>query len=148
MMKSNIKAVSVILGWAVGLDAFTLWAIFQGLLLPQVVNGGGLQSEVLNGNPIALGIFYSGILGTSVLAALAISDLGRAVISFFASYLLAAILNVIILALPDFTGAYNDPLGVLVGASVTFTFFAFFPLSLIAAVGGTLFGSAVAERYL
>jgi hypothetical protein len=147
-MKRIIKAIAIVLGWAVALDAFTLWAIFQGLLLPQIITGGGLLPEVINGNPIALGIFYSGIFGTSVLAALVIYEVGQAIISFFASYFLAAILNVIILSLPDITGTYNDPIGALTNASVNFTLTAFFPLPLIVGLVGTLLGIGVAERYL
>lgn len=147
-LKRIVKGIAIVLGWAVCLDAFTLWAIFQGLLLPQIVSGGGLLPEVLSGNPVVLGIFYSGIFATSILAALIIYEVGQAVISFFVSYFLAAFLNLIILSLPDITGTYNDPIGAVTNASVNFTFTAFFPLPLIIGFAATLLGIGVAERYL
>lgn len=138
----------VVLGWAAALDAFTLWTMFQGLLLPQNVNGGGLQPEVLAGNPTVLGIFYLGILGSSVLASLVLADLGSAILSFFASYSLAAILTFVTLILPDVTGIYNDPSQLLTGAAVGFTFTAYFPFPLLIELVGTLLGVGLAERLL
>lgn len=141
------KYVLLILGWGTSTAALTLATIFQGLLLPRNINGGGLYSEVVSSNPIWLVIFYLGNLTICLVAAMAISDVSRALVSFFASFLVAAGITDLVLALPDFLGIFPFP-GALQEAATIFTLTAFFPVLLLVNFAGTILGISLAERYL
>jgi len=52
----------------------------------------------------------------------------------------------LVLILPELLGAYGSP-GVLVEASIRFTFVALFPFPLIAGLVGTILGSALGEMH-
>jgi hypothetical protein len=144
----KLKPLLVILGWSASMAALTLATIFQGLLLPKVIgSGGGLLPEVVNASPVWLWIFYLGNFGICVLAALIISDLGTAIVSFFPSYIGAIIITYLILALPDFLGLFPYP-GALEGSAVNFVFGAYFPLMLIINLTGTLAGVMLGEHFL
>jgi hypothetical protein len=144
---NKAKPGLIILGWGASMAAFTLGAIFQGLLLPHVpISGGALLSKVINGNPLVLLVFYGGLFGTSVLAAVIIAELGHSVLSFFASYGLASLLTYIVLALPDILGMFPIP-GALEESATIFTFSALFPLPFLLGFVGALIGSALSERF-
>lgn len=142
-----IRIVLVVLGWATTVAALTLFTIFNGQLLPKNINGGGLYYEVVNASPIGLWIFYLGSFGTSLLCAMMISDAGKALICFLPSYIGAAIITFLVLALPDFVGVY-DPSQVIQESAVVFTLGAFFPLLLLANFAGTIAGIFLGERWL
>jgi len=143
----RVKPVLVILGWSTSMAAFALTTIFQGQLLPREFNGGGNYVQVLNASPLGLWIFYFGTFATSVLAAMVISDAGKALVSFFVSFLGAAIITDLVLSLPDFLGIFAIP-GALQEAAVIFTFTAFFPLLLLVTLAGTILGIGLGERLL
>jgi hypothetical protein len=144
----KVKPLIVIAGWAATIAGFTLGAIFQGLLLPKVVgNGGGLLPEVLGVSSVGLWVFYLGCFGTSVLAALVLADASKALVSFFPSYVFGALITYIVLIVPALTGTFPLP-SVLEESAVIFTFTAFFPVLLFAALAGTLLGIFLAEKIL
>lgn len=135
----------VILGWATSSGAITLATIFQGLLLPKNINGGGLYAQVVGGNDFAVLAFYAGNFAISIIAVLYISDATKSLISFFASYLGTALLIYFVLGLPDLAGVY-DPLGVIQESASVFTFTAVFPLMLVVNFTATFLGILLAEH--
>jgi hypothetical protein len=138
----------IVIGWATSMAALTLATIFEGLLLPKVIGaGGGLLSEVVNASPLGLWTFYIGNFSVCVLAAMVISDFGTAIVSFFPSFLGAALITYLVLALPDFLGIYPFP-GVLQESAAIFTFGAFFPLLLLVSLAGTIVGIGLGEHFL
>jgi hypothetical protein len=138
----------IVLGWATATAALALFTIFQGQLLPKnIITGGGQYAEVLSPNPIWLWIFYSGNFAICVLAAMVIADMGETLVSFFASFLGAALITGLVLALPDLLGIFPYP-GALEQAAVIFTFGAFFPLLFLVDFAGAIAGAALAERVL
>ena len=142
----RFKPFLAVLGWSASTAALAVATIFQGLLLPKVYgSGGGFLDEVVNQNPLGLWIFYLGNFGICVLAAIVISDLGTSIIGFFVSYMGAAVITYMVLALPDFLGVYPIQ-GVLSGSAVTFAFTAFFPLLLLVNLVGTFVGVGLGER--
>jgi hypothetical protein len=143
----GFKIFLVVLGWSTSSAAFALATIFQGQLLPRNINGGGLYADVTNGDPLVLLLFYGGSFAISILAALVISDVGVSLASFFSSYIGTGLITYFVLGLPDLFGVY-DPLGVIQGSAVTFTFTALFPLLLFVSLAGTVAGMALAERFL
>jgi hypothetical protein len=142
-----LRAALVVLGWSTASAAFSLGTIFQGQLLPRNINGGGLYSDVLNANPLWLWLFYIGNFAVCVVASMVISEVGKAVISFFLSYTGAALITYFVLALPDYVGIY-DPTQVLQESATVFVFTAFFPLLLLVNLSGTVAGIALGERLL
>src|SRR5215831_9619352 len=104
----NIRVISrlapslIVLGWASCIAALTLFTIFQGLLLPKNINGGGLYTEVVSPNPIWFVIFYLGNFLVCAFSAIVISDyvndIGRTMVSFFAAFGVAALITDTILA--------------------------------------------------
>ncbi len=143
----RLKPALVTLGWGTSLAAITLWAVFQGLLLPRVQ--GGLLPEVLESQTWRLAAYYAAIFGVSVLAAIILSDFGKALASFFASYGLGAVITYWVLALPGFTSPGTDVAfrELLVRAAIDFTFRAFFPFPLFLELMATTLGVALAERF-
>lgn len=139
------KVPLIIIGWGTVLATLTLGAIFQGFLLPTV--GGGLLPEVYNAGPMILLIYYLGCFGVSALAAMVIYDAGRAIIGFFASYMLSGLLTFLVLALPELIGIVQTD-GILEQAAVLHTFQAVFPIALIVDLVGTISGIALGERLL
>ena len=132
----RFKPVFVTLGWGTSMAAAVLYAIFHGFLLPQY-KGAGLPEVAL----------YVGIFIISSLAAVVLADFGKALASFFGSYVVGAIVTYFVLALPGYTGAFPF-VNVIIAVAVIFTFIAFFPILLFAGLLGTLAGSFLAERLL
>jgi hypothetical protein len=143
-IRSTITPIFAVLGWTISTAALTLATIFLGYLLPRNINGGGLYSEVLNASPIPLWIFFIGNFAICVLAAVVISDFSKTLLSFFPSFIGAAIITYLVLALPDFLGCCG---GALEEAALGFVFLAFFPLLLIVNLLGTLVGMMVSEHF-
>ncbi len=142
-----LRAAFVALGWSTGSAACALGTIFQGQLLPKNINGGALYSEVINANPLWIWLFYVGNFAICVVASMVISDVSKAMISFFLSYSGAALITYFVLALPDYAGVY-DPTQVLQESATIFTFTAFFPLLLLVNLAGTVVGIVLGERFL
>ncbi len=144
----RLKPATVVLGWATATAALTLFTMFQGQLLPRnIITGGGQYAEVISSNPLWLWIFYLGNFATCVLAAILISDLSKTLVSFFASFIGAAIITDLVLSLPDLLGIFPYP-GALQQAAVIFTFGAFFPLLFLVNFAGAISGAFLAERQL
>jgi hypothetical protein len=144
-MPEWLKSLLVILGWATSCAAVTLATIFQGLLLPKNINGGGLYSQVVAGNPFALLAYYAGNITISIIAVIYISDAGKSLISFFASYVGTGIITYLVLGLPEFVGVY-DPSGVIIESAGIFTFTAIFPVLMVVNFAGTFLGILLSER--
>jgi hypothetical protein len=92
------------------------------------------------------GIFYSGVFAVSLLAAILLNEAGTALVSFFASYLLGAIITYFVLALPGFVGTFDFP-EVLSRTAIAFTFGTSFPMPLFVELTGTLVGVWLSERF-
>lgn len=140
----SFKPLAIVVAWATTLAGFTLGGIFQGQLLPPQPPGN-LYPEVSNNGPLASIIFYTGILAICIIAPLLINDAGRAIMSFFASYLLGSVITYLALVLPAYTGAFPYP-GLLSGTAIDFTFTTSFPIPLFAELVGTLVGIWLSER--
>jgi|SRR5712664_1052387 len=136
----RLKPLFVILGSGTSSAAVVLAAIFHGFLIPHVPF---FRSGVA-GAEWATPLVYLGIFGISILAALVIGDLGTAIGSFFAAYLLGAAITFLVLVLPGYTGGLPSP-DLIVPAGVQFTFTAFFPLLFVELVA-TLLGVALSEH--
>jgi hypothetical protein len=141
-LRTALRTVLVILGWATCLAAITLVGIFNGILLPKGL--GGLLPQVLGGSIWGLWIIYLAMLGTSLLAAFLIENPGTAFGSFFVSFCSSGAITYLVLILPGLLGAYGSS-GVLAEASIRFTFVALFPFPLIAGLLGTILGLGLAE---
>jgi len=98
-------------------------------------------------SPSKVEAFYLGNFAICLFAAMTVSDASRALVSFFASFVLAAIITDLVLALPDLLGIFPIP-GALQEASIIFTFTAFFPISLLVDLAGTIVGISLSERLL
>ncbi len=140
----TFKPLLVVFGWAVSTAALTLGTIFLGYLLPRDINGGGLYSEILNASPVPLWIFYVGNFAICVLAAFVISDLSATIVSFFPSFVGAAGIAYVVLALPDLLGCCG---GVLEESAIGFVLVAFFPRLFIVNLAGTFVGAVLEERF-
>jgi len=136
-----LKPLLLVLGWGTCLAAFTLQAIFQGSLLPST----GLSQAGNITSPYATHIFYIGIFSTSVVASILLEDAGRAIISFFATYLLADVIIYFVLALPGYVGSFQYP-QVLFKSSTAFVLAGTFPVPLLVELVATITGIALAER--
>jgi hypothetical protein len=147
-MPRKLKVPILVLGWATSIAAVTLFTIFQGQLLPKnIITGGGQYAEVISPNPVWLWIFYSGSFAICLLAAMTIEDLAETLLSFFASFVGAAMITYLVLALPDILGIFPYP-GALEQAAVGFTFGAFFPFPFFVNFVGTMAGLVLADRLL
>ena len=141
-LRTAVRTLLVILGWATCLAAITLVGIFNGLLLPKGL--GGLLPQVLGGSVWGPWILYVSMLATSLLAAFLIENPGIAFGSFFVSFCVAGAITYLVLILPGLLGAYNSS-GILAEVSIRFTFVALFPFPLIAGLLGTILGLGLAE---
>ncbi len=147
-MRRQLKVATFVLGWATSIAAVTLFTIFQGQLLPKnIITGGGQYAEVVSPNPVWLWIFYLGNFAICLLAAITINDLAETLLSFFASFVGAAMITYLVLALPDILGIFPYP-GALEQAAVGFTFGAFFPFLFFVNFVGSMAGLALADRLL
>src|SRR6266571_3214864 len=116
------RPVLIIAGWGLLMSGAVLSAIFQGFLLPSTYYGG--SSGTL---PLGVWFPYLEVLGASILAGIVMGDAGKTILSFFASYGLAALLT-------------------RQAAVITFT--ALFPIPLLVGFLGSVVGSALSERLL
>jgi hypothetical protein len=149
----NLRLVSwlrnplIVLGWATATSALTLVMIFNGQFVPRNINGGGLFPEVTNPSPFLYWGFYLGAFAVCILACLVIASPARSLALFFPSYIGAAVITWLVLALPDFL-VIDDPAQVLQEVATLITFNAFFPILLLTDFAATIAGIALAERFL
>jgi hypothetical protein len=141
-LRTAVRILLIILGWATSLAAITLVGIFNGVLLPRGL--GGLLPQVLGGSMWGPWILYLAMFGMSFLAAFLIENPGIAFGSFFVSFCVAGAITYLVLILPGLLGAYGSA-GVLAEASIRFTFLALFPFPLIAGLVGTILGLFLAD---
>ena len=145
------RAILVALGWGTCLGATTLWAIFQGLLLPfgpdyNVPVPTSLQYHI--GPLSGISIFYLMFLGACLLSAFAIGDFGKSLLAFMAAYVLGAVITFEVLSLPG--SSSSDALfnSALANSTISWTFTALFPVPLFVGIFGTVAGAAIEERLL
>ncbi|HYU88571.1 MAG TPA: hypothetical protein VEL52_07785 [Candidatus Bathyarchaeia archaeon] len=143
-LATKFQPLLVTLGWAASTAALTIGMIFLGYLLPKDINGGGQYNEVINANPLPLWIFYIANFAICILASFILSDISTTLVSFFGSYVGAATITYVVLALPDIAGCCR---GTLEEASIGFVLVAFFPQLLVTELTGTLLGVALGEHY-
>jgi len=74
-------------------------------------------------------------------------DAARTILSFFVSYGLAAFLTYIVLALPGLVGTFLFA-DLLSRDAAVISFTAFFPITLLAGILGSVFGSGLSEKLL
>lgn len=142
-----LKLPAIVLGWATSTSALTLAMIFQGQFVPRNINGGGLYPEVTNPNPFLFFGFYAGSFAVCLVAAMAVTNPGRAIALFFPAYLGAALITWLVLSSPDFF-VVNDPQQAVQVTATLITFNAFFPYLLLANFAGVLVGTGLGERLL
>lgn len=138
----NFKPFLVMLGWGTNFATATLWAIFQGFLLPkQTIPPPSIwQTEA-----ILLTLYYVMVTGIAFLSGLCIGDLGKTIVAFLGAYLIAAVIVYEVLFFPGFTStdiAFRESLSQL---TISWTFLAIFPLPLFMGLFGGIIGSAMEE---
>jgi len=136
------RPVLIIAGWGLLMSGAVLSAIFQGFLLPSTYYGG--SSGTL---PLGVWFPYLEVLGASILAGIVMGDAGKTILSFFASYGLAAVVTYLVLAMPGIIGAFPVA-DLLTRQAAVITFTALFPIPLLVGFLGSVVGSALSERLL
>ncbi len=147
MATSYGRSVLIALGWGTSFGALTLWAMFQGLLLP-VFHGSPPPDGPLS-ESTRLAIYYLAVLGVSAIAGMVFEDFGRALGSFALSYLLGGAIVFLTLSAP---GSTINNLQIVTADSlnliaIDLTFRALFPVPLFALLFGAILGTALGERY-
>jgi hypothetical protein len=140
----------VALGWGTCVGAITLWAVFQGILLPSL---RALPSPegVLSVNEV-VAIYYLGVIGVSTLAGMILSDFARSLGGIIVSYLLGAFIVFESLSAPGLSESTLDALVLITRNSLTLvaidqTFRIMFPFPLFAILLGGILGTALGEHY-
>jgi len=142
----------VTLGWGTSFGAVTLWAIFQGLLLPTFA--GQPPPDVQKTLTLRLALYYVAILGLSVVSGMTIADLGKTIGGFVGSYGLGGLIIFEVLSAPNLSAYALRQLNLfltreaLTTAAIDLTFRVLFPLPLFALLLGGIVGAALEERYL
>jgi hypothetical protein len=148
----TMQALSLLvaLGWGTCVGAITLWAVFQGILLPSI---RALPSPegVLSVNEV-VAIYYLGIIGVSTLAGMILSDFARSLGGIIVSYLLGAFIVFESLSAPGLSESTLDALVLITRNSLTLvaidqTFRIMFPFPLFAILLGGILGTALGEHY-
>ena len=144
---SYLGSVLIALGWGTSFGAATLWAIFQGLLLPMFHGSPPPDGPLSDTTRIVF--YYLAVLGVSTLAGIVFQDFGRALVSFAVSYLLGGAIVFLVLSAP---GSTINNLRIITPDSlnliaIDLTFRALFPLPLFVLLFGVILGTAFSERY-
>ncbi len=145
------RSASIALGWGTCFGAVTLWAVFQGLLLPtMILLHGQLPPDGPLSESARLAIYYLALFGTSVIASVLLADFAKALGGLIVSYLTGCTIVFWILSSP---GSTVNGLRIITADSLTLisadlTFRVMFPLPLFALLLGTVAGAALEERYL
>jgi len=142
----------VTLGWGTSFGAITLWAIFQGLLLPNFTTGP--PPEVQRTETLRLVLYYSAVLGLSVLSGMLIADLGKTIGGMAGCYLLGGLIVFLVLSAPNMSDSTLNNLRLyltrqgLEKISLDLTFRVLFPLPIFVLLLGGILGGALEEHYL
>lgn len=142
-----MKTFLVALGWGTTIAGVTLWAIFQGLLLPKsdIVFSPVPPPSVWYTESYLVALYYVMLFAASFLAGLYVGDIGRAIIAFFGSYLIGAIILYEELSFP---GLISTDIGFresLAKLSISWTFVVLFPFPLALGLIGGIVGAAFQE---
>ncbi len=142
----------VTLGWGTSFGAVTLWAVFQGLLLPNFAVGP--PPDVEKTETIRLTLYYSAVLGLSVLSGMLMADLGMMIGGVAGSYVLGGVIIFLVLSAPNLSESMLRDLNLyltrdaLTTLSIDLTFRILFPLPIFVLFLGGFLGVALEERYL
>lgn len=145
-----LKTFLVALGWGMTLAAITLWAVFQGLLLPKsdIVFAPISPPSLWYTESYLVALYYAMLFAASILAGLYVGDMGRAIIAFFGSYLIGAIIIYEVLSFP---GLLSTDIGFresLAKFSVNWTFVVLFPFPLAVGLIGGIIGAGLQETII
>jgi hypothetical protein len=124
-----------------------LWAIFQGYFIP----GYGYQAYTdLTGLFVAFVLIFL----IAVSSGMVLGEPGMAVLSFFGSVFVNAVVEYTVLALPSSLGsAGSSQLGSLglpplPDLAIPLVFYSLFPVTMLLGFAGALVGSFLGERFL
>ncbi len=139
------EPTAIVLGWGTSLAGVTLWAMFQGLLLPNIL--GYVPPDVSPTLELRMALYYAGLTAVSAISGIVVNDFGKSLGSFFLAYLLGAAITFLVWTIPALTGSYGTDAVPLVNASADLSFRAFFPIPLFLGMVSSLLGPAVAEHF-
>jgi hypothetical protein len=146
-LRGPLRVMLIIAGWGVMTSAVVLAFVFQGYLVPGLVSSYRPPQDYIY-------LAYLLVLLVAVASGMMFADLGHAVIAFFASQMVAATLEFIVLTLPSTIGQVDASL--LLGAglapvpdmALTIVFYSLFPVVTLLGFAGSLIGAAMGETYL
>lgn len=142
----------VTLGWGISFGAITLWAIFQGLLLPTFKGAPPPNGPLTETQRLTL--YYSAVVGLSILSGIIIANLGRTIGSFIGSYGLGSLIIFVVLSDPGLSASELKSLNLLLTrealttVAIDLTFRVVFPFLPFALLFGGILGTALEELYL
>ena len=144
------RPLLVSLGWGISLSAITLWAVFQGLLIPKsdVLLAPISPPSIWYTEAYLLAAYYAMLVGVSFLAGLCIGDIGSTMIVFFGSFLMGAVLIYGAFFFPGLLStdiAFREGLAQL---SVNWTFATLFPIPLFLGLVSSILGSGLQETII
>lgn len=146
-----VRALVIALGWGTSIGALTLWAVFQGLLLPTMTP---LHGQLPPDGPLSeserIAIYYLALFGISTIAAMLLADFAKALGGLIVSYMTGCAIVFATLSSP---GQTLNNLRIITADSLNLisadlTFRVMFPIPLFALLLGTVSGAALEERYL
>lgn len=145
LSKRKLKPVFATLGLGTCLAGLSIWAIFQGLLLPESVVCCGPPPITRDTETLRMGLYYLMLLGACLLSGLYVGDLGHTLAAFLASYLMSAVIIYQVLVFPGLTSSDTAFRESLAQSSVNWTFHALFPFPLFLGLFATIVGAWLQE---
>ena len=144
------RSLLVALGWGTSVGGITLWAVFQGILLPSIRSLPSPEG-VLSVNEV-VAIFYLGTFGVSVLAGMILADFAKDLGGLVVSYFLAAFIVFEALSAPGLSSSTLNGLMLITRngltlAAVDLTFRVLFLFPVFALLLGVILGTFLAEHY-
>ncbi len=138
----NLRAFLVMLGWGTSFSAATLWAIFQGLLLPKAT----ISPPSIWQTELELTVlYYLMIAGIAFLSGLCVGEMGKTIVAFTGSYVMAGIVVYAVLSAPGLNSldiAFRES---LVKLSLSWAFVALFPIPLFLTLLSGILGAGLQE---
>lgn len=145
------RTLLVALGWGTSFGGITLWAVFQGALLPSIRTVP--SPEGVFSVSVVVDIFYLGVFGVSVLAGVILEDFARLLGAFIIANLLGLFIVFEALSAPGLSTSTLNSLMLITRNGLTLTaidlafrivvlHFTFFVLLL-----GSILGTFLAEHY-
>ena len=146
----SLKPLFITLGWGTSLVAVTLWAVFQGLLIPKsdILLAPISPPSIWYTENYLLVAYYLMLFGVSFLAGLCIGDMDKTVFAFFGSFFMTAIVIYEAFFFPGFLStdtAFREGLARL---SINWTFATIFPIPLFLGLVASILGSGLQETIL